>query len=327
VCSITVIVPVYNTEPYLEKCLDSLLRQTLQDIQIVVVNDGSTDHSAEVAREYASRFPEKFVYLEKENSGQADARNLGLKYASGEYTGFVDSDDYIDLWMYEKLYAKARELNADMVECEYRHVYQRKQTVKKIPDYRADEMSVFTKSSVWNKIFRTKLLDAAQALFPSRLKYEDLEFVCKIAPWIKKAGIVHEGLYYYIQRGNSTMHTVRHIPDIFQILMNIIEYYQNNHFFDQYKTHLEYICIYQLLGSNFFRIIKISERIQRTALLKQNWNFLHELFPRWRKNEFLKAKNGLLDVFFKTQFFMSYTIYSVILGILCRTIKISRRLS
>jgi glycosyltransferase involved in cell wall biosynthesis len=321
---ISVIVPVYNTGQYLEKCLDSLMGQTLQDIQIIVVNDGSTDNSAAIAREYSSRIPGRFVYLEKENSGQADARNLGLKYAAGEYTGFVDSDDYIDLQMYEKLYAKARELSADMAECEYYHVYQKRQTIKKIPDYSAEEMSVFTKSSVCNKLFRTALLAAAQTTFPPRLKYEDLEFVCKIAPWIKKAGLVHERLYYYIQRGNSTMHTVRHIPDIFQVLLNVIGYYKNNHFFEQYKARLEYICIYQLLGSNFFRIIKIPGGIQRASLLKQNWNFLRELFPQWRKNRFLKTKSGLLNMFFKTQFSMTYTMYSVILGNFYRAISIFR---
>lgn len=93
---VSIIVPIYNVEKYLERCINSLIGQTLEDIQIILVNDGSTDKSGEIAKRYASKYKEKIMYLEKINGGLSDARNYGLSYATGEYIAFLDSDDYIE---------------------------------------------------------------------------------------------------------------------------------------------------------------------------------------------------------------------------------------
>ena len=102
---ISVIIPVYNTKDYLYKCLDSVLNQSLDEMEILVVDDGSTDGSSDILKEYAEKYPEKIVALFKENGGQASARNLALKIAKGEYFGSVDSDDWIDPDMYETMYS------------------------------------------------------------------------------------------------------------------------------------------------------------------------------------------------------------------------------
>ena len=115
---VSVIVPVYNVEEYLERCLDSLVNQTLKDIEIIIVNDGSTDGSKEIIQKYLNKY-KNIVYLEKENGGLSSARNYGIPYAKGEYIGFVDSDDYVELTMYEKMYNKAIEEKSDMVECDF----------------------------------------------------------------------------------------------------------------------------------------------------------------------------------------------------------------
>lgn len=100
---VSVIVPIYNVEKQLIKCIESLINQKMRDIQIILVNDGSTDTSGEIAKKYATQYPEKIVYLEKENGGLSDARNYGLTYATGEYISFIDSDDYITENLYEEL--------------------------------------------------------------------------------------------------------------------------------------------------------------------------------------------------------------------------------
>ena len=97
---VSIIVPFYNVEGYIEKCLDTLVNQTLKDIEIILVNDGSTDRSIEIVNKFLRRYPEKLVYLEKENGGLSDARNYAIPYAKGEYIAFLDSDD---LWYKEKL--------------------------------------------------------------------------------------------------------------------------------------------------------------------------------------------------------------------------------
>ena len=103
---VSVIVPVYNTKQYLKRCMDALVKQTLEDIEIVAVNDGSTDDSLQMLKEYEEKYPEKVRVLSKENGGQATARNLGIRECTGEYIGFADSDDYIDTTMFEKMYRK-----------------------------------------------------------------------------------------------------------------------------------------------------------------------------------------------------------------------------
>ena len=123
---VSVIVPVYNVEKYIDKCLESLVNQTLKDIEIIIVNDGSTDNSIKIVEEYKEKYKNKIIYLEKENGGLSDARNYGIQYAKGEYIAFLDSDDYVDRKMYEKLYNKAIENNSDIVECDFYWKYTNK---------------------------------------------------------------------------------------------------------------------------------------------------------------------------------------------------------
>ena len=116
---VSVIVPVYNVEAYLERCLDSLVKQTLEEMEIIVVNDGTKDNSQAIIDRYAAAYPQKVISLIKENGGLSDARNYGIPYAHGEYIGFVDSDDYLNVTMYQKLYDRAAETDSDIVFCGY----------------------------------------------------------------------------------------------------------------------------------------------------------------------------------------------------------------
>ena len=108
---VSVIVPVYNVERYVQQCLESLVNQTLKEIEIIIVNDGSTDGSAEICNKYA-KMDSRIVYITKENGGLSEARNVGLKYASADYIGFVDSDDYVDLDFFKVLYDLTQKNNA-----------------------------------------------------------------------------------------------------------------------------------------------------------------------------------------------------------------------
>lgn len=114
---VSVIIPVYNIEKYLRQCLESVCGQTLEEIQILVVDDGSTDGSAMICQEFADRYPDKLEYYYKENGGSASARNVGLEHATGEYIGFIDSDDWVEPDMYERMYRTAIEHDVDMVFC------------------------------------------------------------------------------------------------------------------------------------------------------------------------------------------------------------------
>ena len=119
---ISVIVPVYNMEKYLSKCLDSLLNQTLEEIEIIAVNDGSTDLSASILQTYESK-SDKITVISKENGGLSDARNHGFLHAKGDYVAFLDSDDFVDCDMYRVMYEKAKEGDYDIIECNLHHTF------------------------------------------------------------------------------------------------------------------------------------------------------------------------------------------------------------
>ena len=126
---VSVIVPVYNVEKYIEKCANSLINQTLSDIEIIFVNDGSTDGSIQIIEQYENNFKEKVKCVSKDNGGLSSARNYGIPYATGEYIAFLDSDDYVELDMYETMYNKAKEDDFDMVECDFIWEYPNKSKI------------------------------------------------------------------------------------------------------------------------------------------------------------------------------------------------------
>ena len=164
---VSVIVPVYNVEKYIKKCLDSLLGQTLKEIEILAVNDGSTDSSSEILNEYASR-DSRIIVLNKENGGLSDARNYALPHVRGEYIGFIDSDDYVDSEMFRVMYQKAVETDSDIVECNLHHTfdsYEDTEIGKHITDKK--EMIMHGRSVVWNKIYKSTFLKSIGVLFPN----------------------------------------------------------------------------------------------------------------------------------------------------------------
>ena len=172
---ITVIVPVYNVENYLNKCLDSLINQTYKNLEIIVINDGSTDNSGEICQEYAQK-DNRIVYIEKENGGPSDARNAGLDRMTGSYVTFVDSDDWIELDYVEILYKKITEYQADIAvgnyysfnEAEgmyyfhifgdsyYEKVYDNVSIFENL--YESQEMKSFALISVFGKLYKADLV-------------------------------------------------------------------------------------------------------------------------------------------------------------------------
>ena len=128
---ISIIVPVYNTENYLNRCLDSLVCQTLNDIEIIIVNDGSHDNSQLIIDQYYKQYSEKIIPLIKENGGLSEARNLGIKHAKGEYISFVDSDDYVEKDMCEKMYEKGIQTKSDVVCSPITFIWENNRKVKK----------------------------------------------------------------------------------------------------------------------------------------------------------------------------------------------------
>lgn len=210
---LSVIVPVYNTESYLCECLDSIINQTIENMEIICVNDGSTDNSLEILEEYAKK-DSRIKIFTIENSGLSIARNYGMNHAMGEYIGFVDSDDYIDLEMFEKLYAKSKAKNLDMCMCKISTFEDGTDIVDDdfwyfaLNDFNNLKKDVFSHKDTkeflceiavtsFNKIYKKSFIDKNNIEFPENIIFEDEIFFYHCYLRAKRVSIVKENLYYY----------------------------------------------------------------------------------------------------------------------------------
>ena len=199
---LSVIVPVYNVEPYLAECVDSLLGQELSDMEIFLVDDGSKDRSGEICDRYAAERPDRIRCLHTENGGQGRARNLALPLAQGDYVGFVDSDDWVKPDMYKKLLDRAEETGADIVVCDFLERFS-DGTERLLPAIFQDH-PLSSAGSSCNKIFRRALIGDLR--FPEGLWYEDFYFSAVMLLRSKRTEYLHEALYVYRRGQKSTMH-------------------------------------------------------------------------------------------------------------------------
>lgn len=295
--NVSIIVPIYNTEEYLEDCLSSIVNQSLNNIEIILVNDGSTDGSADIIESYHQKYPKCIRVFHQKNQGQASARNLGIEKATGKFIGFVDSDDTIIPEMFEKMYLKAEEEEADMVECDYRYckiqdgqnvAIKKYGTIKERNN--SAELFIDPLVSPWNKLFRKSLLDNSLIRFPEGLIYEDTAFYIELIPWINRISFVSEVLVLHYSRENSTQ-TKKNNPklgDMLIIIEQIIKYYQLNKFWSQYQQELEYFCVKILLGSSLGRIALLGNKEMKKKTFKQIFTLIEQYFPNYRKNKYIK---------------------------------------
>ena len=312
---VSIIVPVYNVERYIVRSMDSLVNQTLKDIEIIVVNDGSTDNSKKLIEIYQEKYPNKIKLVDKKNGGLSDARNYGIPYATGEYIAFLDSDDYVELDTYEKMYNKAKEDDSDLVECDFIWEYPDRKKVDTGKIYNnKKEMLTYARVVAWNKLIKRNLIEEHKMEFPKGLRYEDVEFFYKMVPYYNKVSFVKEPLIHYIQRSSSISNTQNErTKEIFTVLDNVITYYTENNFYDEYKEELEYVYTRFLLCSSLLRMVKINDKDIRKNMIKTTWENLNTKFPNWKNNEILKKNKSLKDRYMKSVNKFTYKIYCTIL--------------
>lgn len=205
---VSVIVPTYNDEKYIDRCIQSILNQTLEEIEIIIVNDGSTDSTYEILERYAEMYPDKVIVRHKENEGQGMARNLGISIARGEYIGFVDSDDYIDIEMYETMYNVALEEKSDVVCCDFIQITvetQKQIYVKQFPTS-SNDIEFYLKnlnvaSTPVDKIYKREFFFKFSF---EKIKFEDIALIPVILSFCTKISYIAQPFYFYCRRPNST---------------------------------------------------------------------------------------------------------------------------
>lgn len=258
---VSIIVPVYNVEKFLEKCLDSLTNQTLKDIEIICVNDGSTDKSFEILNNYAKQ-DLRIKIINQKNSGLSAARNSGMNIAQGKYIGFVDSDDWVDLDFFEKLYNVAIKNNADISTAsiirwrkrntKYRIKYSEEKTYTKLQD-KMNCCNTPKICYVWNKLYKSTLLKDEE--FKSGVYFEDVIWLPHI---IKKSNIIvttpNTNYYYRVNKYSIVKKTSnKKQQDNYLAKKQMIKFFKENNL---------------KLGKRERTLVKYSKEIFKIPLLK-----------------------------------------------------------
>lgn len=219
---LSIIVPVYNmaADQKLEYCLESLVRQTIEDYEIIAVDDASTDGSPAILKDYEKKYPGKFTAVYSGvNKRQGGAKNIGLSRARGEWIGFIDSDDWITPDMYERLISRAEETGADMVGCDYHLTDEHSMKIGRVvPNSRPDQCGVLTEEkyrslildsgSLVVKVYRREIFMESGIRFPESIFYEDNAVSDAVMLHATHYEYIPEPMYYYYQHDSSTVHTV-----------------------------------------------------------------------------------------------------------------------
>ena len=299
---VSVIVPVYNVEEYLPKCLETLANQTLKDIEVLIINDGSPDNSQKIIDKFVKKYPKIFKSFTKENGGLSDARNYGIEKAKGEYIAFLDSDDYVEHDIYEKLLNKAMEKDFDIVVCDCTYVYD-DYTVRASSNIKND---IFTDKELkkamtniypvaWNKLYKREVI--ADLRFKKGVWFEDIEYLLRIYPNIKSIGVVNEPLINYLQRLNAITKTFdERLYHYIDNMNGVIEYYKENNLYDEYERELEYIYVRYLYATFVKQATNYPDYNEYKIAVDEAIKNVKLHMPKYRRNKYF-YRNGLKGIY------------------------------
>ncbi len=294
---VSVIVPVYNVEKYLAKCLESLVNQTLKDIEIIVVNDGSPDHSQDIIDKYVKKYPQKIKAFKKKNGGLSDARNYGLKYASGDYISFIDSDDWVEPNMLLEMYNKAIKNDFDIVVCNMEFFYEDNDNNVEFKAALFNQINkrslMISSSNACNKLFKRELFKHNIQFLKGRL-YEDLATSPLLFLYADKVGYIAKPFYHYLQRKGSIMNSKNISPkldDIFFVMKYLNDEFTKRGFKEEYSPELEYLYIEHLLLSASLRYLDYDKKLVYDKIKENIIKIIKKKYPKWRRNKYYGERN------------------------------------
>ena len=310
---ISVILPVYNCEKYLEKCLDSVLLQSFSDFEVIAVNDGSTDSSAEILNRYSQRFAE-ITCVYQENAGQAAARNKGMQYARGEFILFVDSDDYIAPGTLALSYDYAAKNALDVV-C-FGFFFERGGNISTMDYIRVGNLSprltyVLFEASPCNKLIRRSLWEENNVRFTQGIIYEDFEIIPTLALYTDKIGYLDQSLYYYVIHENSTMRQPvynKKLQCIFRVMESLSQSFGDT----DYQAELEYLYIAHLLHDAVLRFLPFREG--KGDILKIS-DIIRKKYPHWRRNKYYKSLDWKFKLVCAMAYYKQIGLLKLVLGV------------
>lgn len=304
---ISIIVPVHNTEQYLHRCLLSLINQTIKELEIICVNDASTDNSLSILTEFASKDNRIKIINLKENKKAGGARNAGLNCLTGEYIAFVDSDDWVDCTKYEKLYLKAKEKNSDVVTCQYYNYLSENEVVlvNNFPQFLESETNeninkyiLLHGMRIWTNIYKRELLNHVR--FPENCINED-DPVGPLLHLNKKISLVNEGLHFYrmdnlsLTRRKNNFDYFDRIETSLLFLSNIQNFYGMD-FYLKYIVEIEYRFTKMYFTSTVLGAVSKFEHPQ-INYIKKVITGINSIFPNFYRNPYYRKLSSSLFKF------------------------------
>lgn len=302
---LSIIVPVYNmaADGKLEYCLNSLVNQTLENYEIIAVDDCSTDESFSILQDYESRFPDKFHAIHSDvNKHQGGAKNIGMKLAEGEWIGFIDSDDWITSDMYERLIKRAEETGADLVGCDYcltnEHSMKMGQLVPNnkpgqsgVLDDEKRRSLILDGGSLVVKIFRRSMIIENELWFPENIFYEDNALGNSYLVLAKHFEYIPEAMYYYYQHDTSTVHTISstRCEDRMEAGRLMLTEAKRHDYFDKFYPELEYSFTLLFYVNTLFTYMAGVKKI-KYGFVKAMGQEMKRTFPEFENNSYYQER-------------------------------------
>ena len=297
----SIIIPCYNVEKYLPRCLDSLLEQTFDDFEIICVNDGSIDKTLQILRVYEQKYPDRFIIIDKQNEGAWRARLNAIEVANGKYIGSVDGDDYVAPDYLEKLYRTVEENDADIAICGFYRIDGKSERIvstemteaRKAFDAKVEPARLLElNGAIWNKLFKTEMLRSVACLKESPLVFEDMMLQLLVFPHVAKVAFCSEPLVNYIVHDNSLMTTIdkSKIGSTYKAMLEVKDVYLK-----EASGKLLYFldaAAFLHLGLSLMFRVSYDKTADLPAELNYNRAYLDENFPTWNSNQIISARNA-----------------------------------
>lgn len=265
---VSVIIPVYNKEKYIEKCIESVLSQTLKEIEILIINDGSTDNSLEKIKEYS--YDKRVILIDKKNEGVSKTRNLGLRLAKGKYILYIDADDYIDKNMLEDMYKKIKVDSLDLLTSDIKRV-KNDEIIRLEKDLEISEEDILSGEeylklllqelafgAVWNKLIKREICISNNIFFNEKIFLgEDYNFLCRLSKYLNRIGKLNYYYYYYVQEDNeSCIVKSKNIDDVIVGYSDLENFYKENKEIQKLILKKKVVMLFYFIMDKIYRKYK-----------------------------------------------------------------------
>lgn len=297
---VSVIIPVYNVEKYLKKCIDSVLAQDYSEYEIILVDDGSTDSSGTICDEYDERY-QQIKVIHQTNKGLGGARNTGIDNAIGEYILFVDSDDYIEKNTLSVLINKAEENDADLVICNFKTVTLDEKVIREsklslpsgVFNLKTNCEMIFTQVSAWAKLYKRSIFINNNIRFPEKYWFEDIWVTYEIFLNSERVVKCDNVLYNYVMREGSIMNSknIERNMEILKAYDSVRDMMKRHKVWERYHDEMEYIIINNLYLGTSIRILMCDTK---SRYLDDIQEYMHENYAGFMKNKYLSKIEKLM---------------------------------